>query len=270
MAVFISHKYKAIFVHIQRTGGNSVHKVFAEHDPDLTEAVPVDPAKQRTKHCFAVDIRAAIGAPAFAGYTKFCVIRNPYERMVSWYLHLKDARNEGDAAIKLGNRDRLLQLYYRGLTVFARSRHLALYTEAWIRALRLLRMSRPNSAEEMALRFGSIGELVKREVARHAATFDEFLQLPRDHPGGLFERFHANQLDYVSDGPALLVDQVLRFEALPAQFEELARGLGFPGRLPHVNRSSRDAPYRQYYDGAASAHVVQRFRRDCEYFGYEF
>src|SRR5882757_2490353 len=146
-AMFISHKYKAIFVHIQRTGGNSVQKVFAEHDPDLIDAISVDPAKKRTKHCFASDIRAAIDQNTFASYTKFCVIRNPYERMVSWYFHLKDGKNEGDAEIKLKGKQRLLNLYYLGLKVFARSRYLARYTDLWISALRLLKMSEPNSAE---------------------------------------------------------------------------------------------------------------------------
>lgn len=268
--MFISHKYKAIFVHIQRTGGNSLHKVFAEHDPALIEAVPIDPAKQRTKHCFASDIRTAVEADTFARYTKFCVVRNPYERMVSWYFHLKDKGNAGDAEIKVASHERLLSLYYLGLRAAAGTRWLAAYTESWIRLFRLLRISKPNSAEEMALRFGSIGELVRREVARNAASFPEFLRLPRDHHGGIFERFYLNQLDYISDGQTILVDRVLRFEDLSREFDELARRLAFPGRLPHVNRSSRNAPYHGYYDSTASGLVAQRFRRDCEYFGYDF
>jgi Sulfotransferase family len=268
--VFISHKYKAIFVHIQRTGGNSVQKVFAEHDPDLIEAVPVDPAKKRTKHCFASDIRAVIEANTFASYTKFCVVRNPYERMVSWYSHLKDETNEGDAEIKVKHHERLLRLYYVGLKAFAKSRYLSVYTDAWVRIFRLLKISAPDGAEEMALRFGSIGELVRREVAKNAPTFREFLLLPRDYPGGIFERFHVNQLDYISDGETLLVDNVLRFESLSQEFEGLAGALRFPGRLPHVNRSSRKSSYREYYDNPGQAVLAQRFKRDCEYFDYRF
>jgi Sulfotransferase family len=268
--MFISHKYRAIFVHIQRTGGNSVQRVFAEHDPDLIEAVPVDPAKNRTKHCFASDIRAAMAEQGFTRYTKFCVVRNPYERMVSWYFHLTDQKNEGDAEIQLRGHKRLQSLYSLGLKAFARSRYLARYTDAWIKLLRVLEISEPNSAEEMALRFGSIGELVKREVAKNASTFHEFLRLPRDYPGGIFERFHANQLDYISDGETVLVDKVLRFESLPQEFGGLAHELGFPGRLPHVNQSSRKSSYREYYDSATSALLGERFQRDCKYFGYDF
>lgn len=48
--MFISHKYQALFVHIQRTGGNSIQKIFEEADPDLIDTIAVDPAKKRTKH----------------------------------------------------------------------------------------------------------------------------------------------------------------------------------------------------------------------------
>ncbi|PCI30780.1 MAG: hypothetical protein COB67_01105, partial [SAR324 cluster bacterium] len=59
--MFISHKYKVIFIHIQRTGGNSIHKIFQEHDPELQESIPVHSLKKRTKHCFASDTKEAIG-----------------------------------------------------------------------------------------------------------------------------------------------------------------------------------------------------------------
>jgi hypothetical protein len=268
--MFISHRYRAIFVHIQRTGGNSVQKVFAEHDPDLIEAVPVDPANQRTKHCFASDIRAAIEPATFAGYTKFAVVRNPYERMVSWYLHLTGDRNDGDADIQLKRHPRVLDAYHLGLKAVSRTRFVAAYTGAWLRVFRWLDMSAPNSAEEMALRFGSIGERVRREVARHAPTFADFIRLPREHPGGLFARFHVNQLDYLDDGERLLVDHVLRFERLDADFAQLAGELGFSGRLPHVNRSSRTAAHQAYYDDATRAIAAARFCRDLERFAYAF
>ncbi|EDN69667.1 conserved hypothetical protein [Beggiatoa sp. PS] len=83
--MFISHKYKVIFVHIQRTGGNSIHKVFQEFDRDLLVRIKLDPRKKRTRHCFTSDIKAVIDDHIFRNYTKFCVVRNPFDRMVSWY-----------------------------------------------------------------------------------------------------------------------------------------------------------------------------------------
>jgi len=78
--MFISHKYKVIFVHIQRTGGNSIHKIFQEFDQDLLVNLNFEPAKKRTKHCFVSDIKVLIEDDIFSNYTKFCVVRNPYDR----------------------------------------------------------------------------------------------------------------------------------------------------------------------------------------------
>lgn len=83
--MFISHKYKAIFVHIQRTGGSSITTLFREHDPNLIEVVPIDPKKQRLIHCYLPDIKAALAPDIFNTYTKFCAVRNPFDRLVSWY-----------------------------------------------------------------------------------------------------------------------------------------------------------------------------------------
>lgn len=87
--MLISHRYKVIFVHIQRTGGNSINRIFQEHDPDLIEIVSVAPEKQRTRHCYLTDIKAAIDADTFQRYTKFATVRNPFDRFVSWYFMFK-------------------------------------------------------------------------------------------------------------------------------------------------------------------------------------
>lgn len=87
--MFISHRYQVIFVHIQRTGGNSINRIFQEHDPDLIEIVPIAPEKQRTRHCYLTDIKAALDADTFRRYTKFATVRNPFDRFVSWYFMFK-------------------------------------------------------------------------------------------------------------------------------------------------------------------------------------
>jgi len=87
--MFISHKYKIIFIHIQKTGGSSILKLFEQLDPDLVEKIPIDSSKKRPKHCFASDIEEVIGSEMFGNYYKFCVVRNPFDRLVSWYWMLK-------------------------------------------------------------------------------------------------------------------------------------------------------------------------------------
>jgi hypothetical protein len=147
----------------------------------------------------------------------------------------------------------------------ARTRFVPAYTEAWLRGLRWLGLAPRDGSADMALRFGSIGEQVRREVARHAPTFGDFVRLPRHHPSGIFERFHTNQLDYLADDAG-----VLRFEQLDRDFNALAAQIGFPGRLPHVNKSSRGAAHHTYYDDATRAITGERFRRDLERFAYAY
>ena len=267
--VFISHEYKAIFVHIQRTGGNSIQKVFEEHDPGLIETIPIDSSKNRTKHCFISDIEAAVDGAVFRDYTKFCVVRNPFERMVSWYFHFKDDENKEDQGVKLTEASRALDLYHRGLKIVGRSKALSdAYTNLWVRLFQALK---PGSAEEVALRFEMIGRRAISEVNKNASNFEEFVRLPRQYEGGIFERLYANQIDYISRDGQVVADKILRFETLSQDFEALAAEIGFPGRLPHVNASSRNKQsYREYYDPGTRESISRRFERDCDYFGYTF
>ncbi|MFI3156286.1 MAG: sulfotransferase family 2 domain-containing protein [Methylococcaceae bacterium] len=87
--MLISHPYRIIFVHIQRTGGNSIRHLFNEMDSNAVQEVPVEAAKNRLKHCFISDIHAAVEPELFSAYTKFAVVRNPFDRLFSWYAMFK-------------------------------------------------------------------------------------------------------------------------------------------------------------------------------------
>lgn len=246
--MFISHRYKAIFVHIQRTGGNSIQNIFEAADPDLIETLAIDPAKQRTKHCYLSDIRAAVDEKTFGEYLKFCVVRNPFDRMLSWYTFFKDGANSEDAAIRAHRNAEDTELHTAppGMTA--------------------------HDPEEVAARFESIGERVRRKINEQADSFESFLRLPRDDADGLFERLYVTQAHYVTDAGTgkLAADRVLRFETLAQDFAQLAAELHFPITLPHLNRSSPKSPYQQHYTDSTRELVAQRFREDCELFDYRF
>lgn len=235
--MFISHKYRAIFVHIQRTGGNSIQRVFEEHDPDLLEAIPVAPEKLRTKHCHIRDIQLAVPDAIFRSYCKFAVVRNPFDRLVSWYSHLVGDPNEQDAGILFprdGDAQATAQL------------------------------------ADLAARHESIGAQVRSAVRRLAGDFATFARLPASTEGGLFARFHVNQVDYLTLDGALAMDYVLRFETLATDFAQLAAAIGLAGQLPHRNRSARTVDYAAYYDPDTRALIAARCQPDCVAFGYRF
>jgi hypothetical protein len=87
--MFISHKYRVIFIHIQKTGGNSLNNLFNEIDPELIQELSIDNTPKRLKHCFMSDLQAILSPEIFTGYTKFSIVRNPYERLLSWYSMFK-------------------------------------------------------------------------------------------------------------------------------------------------------------------------------------
>lgn len=69
----LSLQYCCIFVHIQKTGGESIRAMLgAESD---------DPHKHRT----AQELRDLYGEETWASCFKFAFVRNPWDRLVSWW-----------------------------------------------------------------------------------------------------------------------------------------------------------------------------------------
>ena len=79
----IIREHKAIFIHIPKNAGTSIEAYFAN------ESVRVQPSKHADIH----EIKRKF-KNSYKKYKKFTVIRNPYDKMVSWYFYLK--RNLGD------------------------------------------------------------------------------------------------------------------------------------------------------------------------------
>ena len=69
----INHEHRAIFVHIQKTGGSSITKAFGWK---------TNPSE---KHFRADQLKALYGEEAWENYFKFTIVRNPWDRLVSWW-----------------------------------------------------------------------------------------------------------------------------------------------------------------------------------------
>ena len=79
----IIDEHKAIFIHIPKNAGTSIETYFANG------SVRIQPAK----HADIYEIKRKF-KNSYNDYKKFTIIRNPYDKMVSWYFYLK--RNVGE------------------------------------------------------------------------------------------------------------------------------------------------------------------------------
>jgi hypothetical protein len=219
--MLVSHSYKLVFVHIQKTGGDTVSKL-------LSDSVP-DTFRFKAKHGFAAD--AAKDLECWNAYFKFAFVRNPWDRLVSWYSMIRDAEK--------------IRLHQTLIDRRKRSH---------------LRQTRENK--------------LWRYVLDSSSTFEEFIVNCTDEievDKGVFYSFTYDQLDYITGSNGnLLVDFVGRFENLGSDLLKVYDKLGIELRsIPHENRSVR-GHYSSFYTPETKMIVEERFKRDIEYFGYEF
>jgi chondroitin 4-sulfotransferase 11 len=74
--VVYSEQAGVVFVHIQKTGGSSIKQVLEAHCPDVRRIPDI--------HATAQEGKAFLGAKWDCCF-KFAFVRNPWDRLVSWY-----------------------------------------------------------------------------------------------------------------------------------------------------------------------------------------
>jgi hypothetical protein len=92
----ISLKHNFLFVHIPKTGGNSVQQALRDYSEDqIVCTAPFQDGVERfglrndrfslQKHSALRDYRRELGEALFHRLFKFCCVRNPWERAISFY-----------------------------------------------------------------------------------------------------------------------------------------------------------------------------------------
>lgn len=70
-----------VFVHIQRTGGNAIRSALGLPD------------KEPNKHFSAQELKGVYGDAIWANSFKFAFVRNPWDRLVSWWSLIDNGRD---------------------------------------------------------------------------------------------------------------------------------------------------------------------------------
>lgn len=77
----ISARYRCVFVHVPRTGGTSIEQALGWFD-----RLAYDVQDHRTVGA----LRGAMAPEDFAAYFKFTFVRNPWDRVASWYKNVME------------------------------------------------------------------------------------------------------------------------------------------------------------------------------------
>lgn len=125
--MLVSHRFKFIYTKTAKTGGTSVESYFEKYcmkegewefshsrDEYISQYGIIGfrgnnrSGSTYYNHMSASRIKALVGEKIWNEYFKFCVIRNPYEKLISAFFHLVVRRNN-----IMASKEELIQLFKR-------------------------------------------------------------------------------------------------------------------------------------------------------------
>jgi len=220
--MLISHSNKLIFVHIQKTGGSTVEKVLKTQISDIQSL--------GCKHNFVINEIDTVNK--YSHYFKFAFVRNPWDRLVSWFSMLDEARK--------------VTWYDRLTSKRAKNRY---------------RHTKKNWFWQYVHQHGRTFDDF---ILKCSGVIGSKL------PGGL-SHISFNQLDYIADKEGnLLVDFAGRFENFQEDFRRIGQEIDVDlSHIPWAN-PTKHKHYSEYYTPQTRALVEKIYRRDIERFDYKF
>jgi len=203
--MLLNDKYNLIFVHIQKTAGTSITNNLQQLDGTRS----IGNQHSLIKYYKIDNIEK---------YFKFCFVRNPWDRLLSWYnmLQRKGVHNDWTNYV-LNNSSNFSEFLDLTDTIYE--------------------------------------------------TYEKEKIFKEDYPKSIT----INQLDYISDNEGnIVVDFIGKFENLQNDYAHIMKQLNIPAPpLQHLNKFEHK-DYRSYYSDADIEKVYNLYKRDIEYFNYQF
>lgn len=217
-------KQNYLFIHIQKTGGTSITDYLVNHFGGVFVSPPHLPLRA---------LRFTQNRPFV-----FASVRNPWERLVSWYEMMKRKGVHNDFS-------------------------------------RYLLERRSGSSEWPSFSEFIRRTAVVTETNDHENKWTEVDGLKRERRFRYAKSLSFNQIDYLVDEhehPSY--NEVLRFETLETDLLALVQKRqlgGTPARLKRLNINPDREDWRRYFDDAADRDWVERlYHRDITQFGFSF
>lgn len=253
--MIISHAHKFIFIKSLKTAGTSIETALSNHCGGSDVVVPInDFAHNRDpngefvhksmnadelyrkigQHVDAPTIKAREPAEVWNGYFKFSIVRNPWDRALSYFFW--DKRQ--DSSIKPRKR------FYHYLGV---------------------------PFDELAIVRSHFTQFIQDRILENGDRFhvEDGQQRYRVPAEGFLE--NNDRFYIIDDKPC--VDFVIRYEHLEEDYNEVCRRIGIPAAgLPRMKTGIRKErrPYTDYYTDETREIVAELHRNDLRFFGYQF
>ena len=203
--MLVNDNHNFLFVHIQKTAGSSITDVLSK-------------TEKTKKLVYAHSMVNTIDITKYQNYYKFCFVRNPFDRLVSWYNMLIHKKHNND----------------------------------WSKYV--LQNSK---------NFSGFLDLTDVIMEKNLSEKRSVINYPKS--------ISFNQLDYITDVDGnIVMDHIGRFENLVEDFDIVMKNIGINKyHLPHINKY-KHKNYREYYTDKDIEKVYAMYKRDIEYFNYNF
>ncbi len=107
----------------------------------------------------------------------------------------------------------------------------------------------------------------------YPGSFKEFLYFYRktkEHSKMAMFQYDQNQIDFLCNGILMPIDYIMQLEDIDANWHMICTVKDMPYHpFPHI-RKGQDLDYRNFYDDILIEYVETIFRKDLEYFDYDF